>query len=90
MHERLGVILIVGGSVVSVPVALWLRARMPSFLVWLVLGLSGAVVGAGALLVQRAVSPPEWVVTVAALGAGMPVHARLVFGRFGPTAASVA
>jgi hypothetical protein len=75
--------LIVAGGLVSVLVlvGLWRRVSEPVALG--LLAACGALVGAGALLVQDPVSGAEWAVTLVVLGFLTPVHARLVFGRPG-------
>jgi hypothetical protein len=78
-----GIACIVAGALLSalVVVALWRDVRPP-----VAFGLAvmcGLLVGVGALLVQDDVSWAEWAVTLVALGALAPLHARLVFGRPG-------
>ena len=85
MQPPLGAALIVLGGAVGVVLALVLRTSMPGPAVWAGLALAGLAVGAGALLVQRGVTAADWVMGLCVLGAGTPVHVRLVFGRFGPS-----
>jgi hypothetical protein len=92
MHAQLGVALIVVGGVLGAIVALVLRTSMPGPAVWAGLALAGLAVATGALLVQHGVTTADWVAGLFVLGAGTPVHVRLVFGRFGrsPTFAGAA
>jgi hypothetical protein len=75
-----GIALIVSGTLLALLVVFggWRRLRAPVALSSL--AICGAVVGAGALLVQEHASAFEWALTLAALGVFAPVHARLVFG----------
>ncbi len=78
-----GVSLIVAGVAVGLVVVLGLRTRLPRLMVASALALAGASVGAGGLLVQARVTGLDWILTIAALGLALPLHVRLVFGRFG-------
>jgi hypothetical protein len=78
-----GVGLIVGASLLAglVLVALW--RRMPAAVAMLALAGLGAVMGAGALLVQDRASGAEWAIATIVIGVLTPIHARLVLGRPG-------
>jgi hypothetical protein len=78
-----GVGLIVGASLLAglVLVALW--RRMPAAVAMLALAGIGAVMGAGALLVQDRASGAEWAIATIVIGVLTPIHARLVLGRPG-------
>jgi hypothetical protein len=77
----LGVGCIAGGSALALVVAIGLWGRWPPLLSLGALAALGAVVGAGALLVQDRVSTAEWTLTTVVLGTLTPLHARLVLGR---------
>lgn len=81
MNVGIGVGLIVAGSLVALTVVFAAWRRAPFVLSIVVLGVCGAAVGAGALLVQEEASATEWALTLVALGVLTPLHARLVFGR---------
>lgn len=83
MNEGAGIGLIAGGVALSLITvfALWRRAAGAVALGLLVV--AGVAVGTGALLVQEQAGIGEWIITLGALGALMPVHMRLVFGRPG-------
>ena len=76
------------GLTLGLVTAVVFRTRMRRVAVVGLLVVSGAAVGAGALLVQAKASGAEWALTLAALGAMVPFQARLVFGRLGKTEGS--
>lgn len=78
-----GIALIVVGSLTGALVQLAMWRRLATAPALALLGLSGAAVGAGALLVQDRAGPGSWVVTLVVLGGLVPIHARLVRGRPG-------
>ncbi len=80
MHAGGGISLILAGDLVGVVTvfALWRRIRAAAAFALMIA--CGVAVGAGGLLVQERAGAGEWAVTLAALGATTPVHARLVFG----------
>lgn len=84
MRDGLGIGLIVAGSLLGLVIALGAWRRLPSWVGVVALAGCGAMVGAGALLVQDGASGVEWALTLAVLGVLTPVHARLVFGAPGP------
>jgi hypothetical protein len=59
--------------------------RLPPALAFAILAGCGALAGAGALLVQDRASGAEWALTLLVLGVLTPIHARLVFGKPGPS-----
>jgi hypothetical protein len=75
--------IVVGASFACV-VMFGLWHRVPRLVALGLAGLSGAVAGAGGLLVQEDVGAASWVVTLIAFVVMTPVHARLVFGPPGP------
>lgn len=83
MNVGLGVALILAGSALSLATVFgaWRRLAFPVALA--VLAACGALVGAGALLVQHDVTTAEWSLTLVTIGVLTPLHARLVFGRPG-------
>lgn len=78
-----GIGLIVAGGLLSVLTAFGLWRRLAAAAGFGGLAASGAIVGAGALLVQDEVAAAEWAITLLALAVLTPVHARLVLGRPG-------
>ncbi len=80
-----GIALIVCGSLLGLLVAFWGWRRLPAPLAIALLAGCGALVGSGALLVQAEATGFEWALTLAALGILSPMHARLLFGRPGPS-----
>lgn len=83
MHEGTGIGLIAGGVLLALLCVFGLWHRVPAVLALGLVGVAGAAVGAGALLVQEHAASSDWAITLAALGALTPVHMRLVFGRPG-------
>ena len=83
MNVGLGVGLIIAGGLLGLLIAFWGWRRLPQPLAFGSLAGCGAIVGAGALLVQEQASGVEWVVTLLALSVLAPLHTRLVFGRPG-------
>jgi hypothetical protein len=78
--------LIVAGAAFWILTAFWLRTRSPKIVVTAVAVVSGALVGAGALMLQSEVTPLEWAVTLPVLGAMLAFQARLIEGPFGKPA----
>jgi multisubunit Na+/H+ antiporter MnhG subunit len=78
-----GIVLIVAGGLLAILTAFGLWRRLPMAAAYGALGASGAIVGAGALLVQDEVAAAEWAITLVALVVLAPMHARLLFGRPG-------
>lgn len=72
--------LIVGGTVLGLIVVLTLWHRLPRWVALAAVSLIGAVIGAGALLLQQDPGPADWVATLGILLAFAPVHCRFVFG----------
>jgi hypothetical protein len=83
MNVGIGVTLVVAGSALGLAVVFGAWRRVPFLAALGLLGAAGAVVGAGALLVQDEASAAEWALTLVALAVLTPLHARLVFGRPG-------
>lgn len=83
MNAGAGITLIAAGGFLALVliVAGWRRLSEAGALG--AVGAAGLLVGAGALLLQEAVSAGEWAVALAAFGVLAPVHARLVLGRPG-------
>ena len=77
--------MIVAGASFGCVVMFGLWRRLSALIALGLVGLSGAVIGAGGLLVQDDVGAASWVVTMLAFVVMMPVHARLVFGPPGPS-----
>lgn len=75
-----GVALIVAGSALGLFTQFGLWRRLPGPAVFVLLAASGAVVGAGALLVQVGAGPGDWALTLIVLGGLTPLHGRLLFG----------
>jgi hypothetical protein len=65
----------------SILILFGLWRRLPRSVSLVLLAGCGALVGAGALLVQDRASGAEWAFTLLALAALTPLHASLVFGR---------
>lgn len=89
MNVGAGVVLIAVGALLgcSVVFGLWHRLRVP--IAFGLKALSGAAIGAGALLVQDDADAASWTVTIVALVVLTPLHARLVFGPPGPSTVPV-
>lgn len=60
------------------------RAPVTGTVRTIVLACGGALVGLGAIGLQRGASPAEWVLTPLVLGALSVLHARLLFAGGGP------
>jgi hypothetical protein len=80
MNARAGLALIVLGSLLSLLTVIVLWRRVPGVVALVLSAASGAIVGAGALLVQQDPGSGDWALTLVVLGVLTPVHARLVFG----------
>ena len=81
----MGAPLIVAGTVVGLASTVWLRPKAPTGLTTAVLAICAAAIGAGALLLQDATSPADWVFTLLFLGVGAPLLVRGAFGPFRET-----
>jgi len=82
--QAIGLAAILGGSAIGLLGAFVFRTRFPGIAVLVLLALAGATVGVGAMLVQDAAGPANWIVTLAGLAAGVPFHVRVALGRLGP------
>jgi multisubunit Na+/H+ antiporter MnhG subunit len=80
MNAGVGLALIVAGSLLALLTVFGLWRRLPEPAALVVLATAGAIVGAGALLVQYDPGPGDWALTLLVLGVGTPLHGRLVFG----------
>ena len=77
MNEHLGFALIVLGALAAIVLAvIWRRLEMRIAIV--ASALAGAIVGAGALLVQDEGDAAEWIVTLVGFGVLAPLHTHLV------------
>jgi hypothetical protein len=76
------------GAALAVLTSFGLRTRFPAPVVAALLGISGAAIGWGGMLLQP--DPPVWqaVFAVVALAVLVPFHVRVVVGPFGPRRAS--
>ena len=83
MTDTFGVVTIVVGAALALFTAFVLWRRVPAFAGVSCAVVAGAMIGAGALLVQAAPSTADWVFTLAVLGVLTPLHARLLFGPAG-------
>ena len=81
-----GIALVVSGSLLGLLIVLGAWRRLPPVVAFALMAWCGSLVGAGALLMQEGASRLEWALTFGVLGILTPVHARLVFGRPGPSA----
>ena len=71
-------------AVVVVVTGFVLRTRLPASVVGVVLVVAGAGVGWGGILLQPGATVAEVILTVAIMALLVPVHVRIVLGRFGP------
>jgi hypothetical protein len=71
-------------AVVVVVTGFVLRTRLPAAVVGVVLVVVGAGVGWGGILLQPGATVAEVILTVAIMALLVPVHVRIVLGRFGP------
>jgi len=78
--------MIAGGAAGVAVTAFVLRRRLPSPVVFVLVGAFSILVGVGALVVQDQVTRADWIVTVAALAVLGPAHVRFLLGPFGPGA----
>jgi hypothetical protein len=86
MNAGAGIALIVAGSLLGLFTLFGVWRRLPAPVSLVLLAASGAVIGAGALLVQEGAGPGDWALTLVVLGSLTPLHGRLVFGRPGRSA----
>jgi hypothetical protein len=75
-----GILLIAAAAAVGLFDVFVLWARLPPVVVLTLLSVCGAVLGAGALLVQGNVGAANWITTLVALALLAPIHCRAVFG----------
>lgn len=85
MNTGTGVILLLAGSLSVLGTGIFLRPKLPRAAASVLLAISGAAIGAGALGVRDGASPAEWVLTLVVLAMMAPLQVRLVFGRSGGT-----
>jgi hypothetical protein len=78
-----GIATIVVGSSLGLFTAFVLWRRVPAFVGVSCAAGAGAMIGAGALLVQEAQTAADWLLTLTVLGGLMPLHARLLLGPAG-------
>jgi hypothetical protein len=83
MNSGVGLALIVAGAFLSLLTVFGLWRKLPWAAALVLLAAAGAIVGAGALLVQDDPGTADWALTLLVLGALTPLHARLVFGAPG-------
>ena len=76
--------LLIAAVVLGLVTAFFLRSRQSPVLVTVLLGVAGAAVGWGGMLLQPDPSPAEIAVTIGALALLVPAHVRVVLGPFGP------
>jgi hypothetical protein len=79
-----GAWLVAISAAVALGTALLLRRKLPSAAVAFLLGLAGAGMAWGAMLIQPDPSIGELVSAVAILAVLVPAHVRIVLGPFGP------
>jgi hypothetical protein len=82
----MGAWILAGSALVAAVAAFALRNRIQGALVALILTTAGAGIGWGGMLLQKDPSTVEFVVGVALMAALVPLHVRIVLGRFGPAA----
>lgn len=75
-----GTALIVGASALALLAVFRFWRLLPAAAAFGALGVCGALIAVGGLLVQDGPGAWDFVGAIAALGVLMPVHARLVFG----------
>jgi hypothetical protein len=83
VHRAAGIELICGGAFLALATNLILWRRLEPVLAVVLAAVSGAVVAAGALLVQGHAGVGDWAIAVAVLAVLTPIHGRAVFGRPG-------
>ena len=88
MHVGAGIGLVVAGSAVGLAVGLTWWDRLPAAGAFLLEAGCGAMVGAGALLVQKGPGVGDFALTTAALVVLTPLHWRLLRGPSGRGAGS--
>ena len=76
--------LILAGTGLGLVVVFVLWRRLSSGSVMVLLGAFAMLVGAGALLLQAHPAPTDWLVTLAVLAVGAPLHFRWLLGPPGP------
>ena len=76
-----GIALIVGGGLLALGCVFVAWNRVPLPVSMAILAVCGALVGAGALLVQDEASGVEWALALVAVATFLPLNARLAFGR---------
>jgi hypothetical protein len=78
--------IVVAAAAVALVVAFPLRTRLPSPFVVSILGVAGAALGWGGMLLRPDPSVGELVAAIVLLAVLVPAHVRIVLGRFGPRA----
>jgi hypothetical protein len=82
--EAVGAWIVAGSAAVAVATAFLGRARLPAWLVVVILAAAGAALGWGGMMLRGAPSLGEAVAAVTLLAVLVPAHVRIVLGRFGP------
>jgi hypothetical protein len=83
VHGVVGIGLVCGGAFLGLATNLILWRRLEPALSVVLAAVSGAVVAAGALLVQDHAGVGDWAIAVTVLAVLTPIHGRVVFGRPG-------
>lgn len=78
--------IVAGSATVAVVTGFVLRTRLPAGVVLVVLAAAGAGIGWEGILLQPDPSTVEVVLSVVGMAILVPVHVRIVIGRFGPAA----
>lgn len=84
--KAMGAWIVAGSTAVAVLTAFVLRTRAPAVVVALTLTAAGAGLGWGAMLLQKDPTTLELLVGSALMALLVPLHVRIVLGRFGPAA----
>jgi hypothetical protein len=82
----MGAWIVAGSALVAVVTAFALRTRLHGAVVAVILTAAGAGIGGGGMVVQRDPTTLELIVGVALMALLVPLHVRIVLGRFGPAA----
>jgi hypothetical protein len=77
---------VAGSALVALVTAFALRTRLPGAIVAVILTAAGAGIGWGGMVLQEDPTTPELIVGVVLMALLVPLHVRIVLGRFGPSA----
>jgi drug/metabolite transporter (DMT)-like permease len=83
VRNQLALALVAGSVALGLVLVFGLWHRLSQGTALVTAGILGTALGVGVLLLQDDPGPWDWVVALAIVAAGTPLHCRMVFGRPG-------